>query len=453
MKLITFILLAFGWPQVWAQAAKMNVVFFLVDDLGYGDLGYSGSKHAQTPHIDDFAQNSTVFRSAYVAAPHCSPSRAAILTGQYPARLHMTTWIPGLQQSNFKNLQSPEQMDHLPARHNSLGKYFKSKGYATANVGKWHMGGDIVHPSEHGFDEVIGYAIGPGPGPAKAWFGPYPKIADLTGPNDEYISERLTKESVDFIQRNKEKPFFLMLQHYDVHKPFAAPQKTIDKYLELGRPKKGMECAVFLAMKEAMDDSLGKIISALKANDLYDNTIVIFSSDNGGIPGLARNAPFSEGKKSLKEGGIRVPLIMHVPGLNQGGAGIDVPVSGIDFFPTLAELSGGQAQELVDDVDGISFASLFNGAQSLPRDTLFWHQSRLAKNWVGLYAPQGVVRRGPWKMIHSYGNTQPDQLYHIKQDPGERRNLAAQFPERVEEMKALLNEHLDEVKAQRVTVK
>jgi arylsulfatase A-like enzyme len=292
-----------GDHHIFGQEPRKNVVFFLVDDLGYGDLSDSGSEHAQTPHIDDFAKNSTIFKSAYVAAPHCSPSRAAILTGKYPARLHITTWIPGYQQSHYQQLTLPQQKDHLPATHHSLGKYFQSQGYTTANVGKWHMGGDKVHPSQHGFDEVIGHAIGPGPGPAKAWFGPYPKIKDLDVPNEEYISDRLTDESIGFIERQKENPFFLMIQHYDVHKPFAAPKRLVDKYLKLGRPQKGNECSVFLAMKDSMDESFGRIVEALISNDLYKNTIVVFSSDNGGIPGLARNVPFRQGKKSMKEGG------------------------------------------------------------------------------------------------------------------------------------------------------
>lgn len=436
-----------------AETKRLNVVFFLVDDLGYGDLGYTGSKIAQTPNIDDFAAENTIFTHGFAASPHCSPSRAAILTGKYPARLHITSWIGTKQPKTFKNLELPTQKNHLPESHNTLGKYFQSQGYQTANVGKWHMGGNIVSPSKHGFNEVIGFAVGPGPGRSSQWFGPYPKIKDLSGPEEEYISDRLTDESIDFIKRNKEQPFFLMLQHYDVHKPFSAPEEMVKKYEVLGRKRaQGLENAFFLAMKQSMDESFGRIIQTLKKEKLFEKTILVFSSDNGGIEGLARNQPFRKGKKFFHEGGIRVPLLMRVPGRTNVKSVIDTPVHGIDFFPTLVELSGGQLEEIQSELDGISFASLFDGKNNLSRETLYWHQPLLAKG-SGYIHPQGVVLNGSWKMIHYYGNTKKDELYDISKDPSEQRNFAFQYPEKMKQMRAKLMNHLKQVEAQKVCVK
>ena len=433
-----------------AAAGPPNVVFFLADDLGYGDPGYMGSERARTPHLDAFAAENLNFTSAYAPAPQCSPTRASILTGQYPARTHITVWIGGNKPDSYKNLRLPRQKQYLSADHYTLGEYFQERGYRTGQIGKWHVGGRRVSPQEHGFDEVIGYSPGAGPGPARAWYGPYAKIRDLEGPEDEYITDRLTDEAIGFMERNRERPFFLMLQHYDVHAPLTAPEEDVEKYVEMGEPrKKGRENATFLAMKERLDASFGRVVAALEDLDLADNTIVVFFSDNGGVSYFARNAPLRAGKKWLYEGGIRVPMLLRVPGVTSAGT-TDIPVNGIDFFPTLVELTGGDPAEVDSFLDGVSFVPLLRGGK-LEREALFWHIPQYGKDWK-VIPPQGVVRRGKWKLIHYYGHTAPPELYNLEEDIAEQRNLARRHPDRVAAMTRLLMTHLEETEAQQVEV-
>lgn len=433
-----------------ATEVPPNVLFFLVDDLGYGDLGCTGSTLAETPNIDRFASENMLFSSAYAAAAHCSPSRAAIMTGQYPARLHITTWIGGKKPETYKNLRLPKQKRFLSKDAYTLAEYFQGRGYTTVQVGKWHLSSDIVPLEKHGFDYVIGHAEGASPGAPKKWYAPYPSIKDLDGPKGEYITDRLTDEAIGFIEKNRETPFFMMLQHYDVHGPLTAPEQDVKKYTERGRSlEKGIENATFLAMKENIDESFGRIVGKLKALNLYNNTIVVFFSDNGGVAYFARNGSLRQGKKWLYEGGVRVPLIMHVPGVTRAGRTCDFPVNGIDFFPTLAELTGGDPSQIQSVQDGVSFASLLRGSEELDRDALYWHSPQLGRGG-GTIAPQGAVRQGPWKLIYYYGNTAPVELYNLDNDLSEKQNLAADYPERVDQMRRLLEKHLDTVDAQRV---
>lgn len=423
-----------------------------MEDLGYGDLGYSGSGLAETPNIDRFAEQNMIFTSGYVPAPHCSPSRAGILTGQYPARLHITVWIGNQGRREYKNLELPVQRDFLPRRTPTIAHYLKTQGYATANLGKWHLGGRIVHPREHGFDEVIGWVAGAGPGPAHTWYAPYPTIQDLDGPEGEYLTDRLTDEAIAFMQRQSDGPFFLMLQHYDVHAPLTAPSPTVQKYLDRSRPLiEGKESATFLAMKEHIDRSFGRILDSLDELGIADNTIVVFFSDNGGVSYFANNGPLRYGKKFLYEGGIRVPLLMRVPGLTRPGMVSDVPVNGIDFFPTFVDLTGGTVEEIGGAIDGVSLMPLFEGG-TLKREALYWHKPQVSREWTDI-PPQGAVRMGPWKLIHHYGYTRPDELYHLDDDIGEKNNLASRYPERVRRMREMLEHHLDETEAQRVLIR
>lgn len=430
--------------------AETNVLIFLADDLGYGDLGYSGSTHARTPHIDAFAQQNMTFTAGYAPSPQCSPTRAAILTGQYPARLHITTWIGGKNLAQYKGMSLPVERKRLPDDTHTLAHHFQSRGYDTVQIGKWHLGGNSELPARAGFDETIGFAPNAGPGTPKEWFGPYPKIKDLTGPPDEYITDRLTDEAVEYLDEVSDRPFFMMLQHYDVHAPLVAPEEDVQKYVDAGRPRDtDSENATYLAMKENLDDSFGRVMAALEDNDLADDTIVVFFSDNGGTPWHARNDPLSGGKKRFTEGGIRVPLVIRVPGVTEPGSVSDVAVNGIDFFPTLVELTGGSVSEVDHLFDGISIAPLLRGGDTLDREALFWHHPAVSRDYA-IIPPQGVVRQGPWKLIHYYGDTQPAELYHLGDDLGETKNLADRFPERVAEMQNLLEKHLDHTDAQRV---
>ncbi|MGB0372453.1 MAG: sulfatase [Opitutales bacterium] len=453
MKILLNLIITFGLLCFVARAdQKHNILIFLVDDLGYGDLGVTGSNFGETPHLDQFAEEATRFTDAYAPSGHCSPSRAAIMTGQYPARLHITTWIGGKKATEYKGLGLPKQKRFLAESAYTMGEYFQEQGYTTANIGKWHVGGTTVPLQKHGFEYVIGYAPGAGLGKGPGWYGPYPNIEDLTGPSDEYITDRLTQETIRFIEERDSDPFFIMLQHYDVHAPLAAPEAMVQKYVDRGRPReKGIENATFLAMKESMDASFGAIIARLKSLDLYDNTIIIFTSDNGGVSYFANNGGLKRGKKWLYEGGIRVPLIMRVPSIAASGSVSDVPVNGIDFFPTLVELTGGEPEQINSEIDGESFVSVLDGSGALKRDALFWHSPQLGKD-SGIIAPAGVVRMGPWKLVSFYGNTQAPELYNLEKDQAEKMNLARRYPERVDRMQRMLEKHLDDTEAQRVTL-
>ncbi|MCC5834225.1 MAG: sulfatase [Opitutales bacterium] len=436
-----------------SELERPNVVFFLVDDLGYGDLGYTGSTLAETPHIDSFAAENLVFTDAYSASPHCSPTRASIVTGQYPGRLHITVWIGGNKPTEFEGLKLPKEKQYLSSEVFSVAKYFKSLGYTTAQVGKWHLGGRRVPIQEHGFDRVIGWSPGAGTGPAPTWFGPYSTIADLDGPEDEYITDRLTDEAINFMKEQQQEPFFLLLQHYVVHDPLTAPDEIVQRYVAKGLPvDKGEENATFLAKKKTMDNSFGRILEALDELDLADNTIVVFFSDNGGVAYFANNGPLRKGKKYLYEGGIRVPLIMRVPNLTPKGGTTAVPVNSIDFFPTFVELTGGDVSAQPTVFDGISIKPVLAGADQLDREAIYWHMPQAGRDWT-VIPPQGAVRKGPWKLIHHYGGTKPDELYNLEDDIGETRNLARRYPERVAEMRAMLERHIDETGAGRVTEK
>ncbi|MFU8848324.1 MAG: sulfatase [Opitutales bacterium] len=437
-----------------SDPTRPNVVFFLADDLGYGDLGFTGSTLAETPHLDAFARDNLFFTDAYAASPHCSPTRASIVTGQYPGRQHLTVWIGGKKTTEYKGLQLPEEKRFLGRDSFTIAQYFKSRGYTTAQVGKWHLGGKRVPIQDHGFDAVHGYSPGAGPGPPPTWYAPYTSIADINdGPEGEYITDRLTDEAIGFIQAHQDKPFFLLLQHYAVHVPLTAPEEVVQKYVDRGRPRDtGKENATFLAMKERMDDSFGRILAALDEMGLADNTIVIFFSDNGGVTYFANNGELRAGKKFLYEGGTRVPLAIRVPGLTPTNASTAVPVNSIDFFPTLVDLTGGDVESLPTTLDGISLRPVLQGSGTLDRDALYWHMPQVGKDWA-IIPPQGAVRAGKWKFIHHYGDTKPDELYNLEDDIGEKRNLARRHPERVAQMRAMLERHIDETGAQRVVQK
>ncbi|MEM9752034.1 MAG: sulfatase [Planctomycetota bacterium] len=428
-----------------------NVLIVLADDLGYGDLGSTGAPYVQTPHLDAFAASSITFTSAYAPSPQCSPTRGAILTGQYPARLHITTWIGGNKALEYKGLKLPQQRTKLPEDIYSLAEYFQSAGYETAQIGKWHLGGDPKGPARLGFEHTVGFAGGAGPGKGREWFGPYPKVRDLDGPPEEYITERLTTEAVAFLEEDRDRPFFMMFQHYDPHAPLVAPDQDVQRYVDVGRPEsEGKLNATYLAMVEHVDRSFGRLIAALDAQGQLEQTVIIFFSDNGATTWHGRNEPFRAGKKEFYEGGIRVPMFMHVPGSVLMGQASDVPVNGIDFFPTLVELTGGDVASVASTLDGVSLVPVIHGAEALERDTLFWHHPALSRHYADI-PPQGAVRKGPWKLIDFYGDIRADELYHLVDDPSETTNLAQSHPERVETMRELLRSHLEEVGAQMVT--
>ena len=294
--------LTLALPASAATTAKPNIVFFLVDDMGWTDVGYMGSTFYETPHIDRLASQGMRFNQAYSACTVCSPTRAAILTGQYPARLHITDWIAGHVQP-YAKLKVPDWTMHLPLETTNLVRLLKTAGFATASIGKWHLGGPEFYPDKQGFDvNIAGTAAGQPP----SYFAPY-KIATLPdGPTGEFLSDRLTDEALKFIETNKDRPFFLYLPHYAVHTPLMAKPEVVEKYKKKADPNAPQHNAVYAGLIESVDDSIGRIMQKLDELKLTENTIVIFNSDNGGlIRSTGVNLGLRAGKGSSYEGGVR----------------------------------------------------------------------------------------------------------------------------------------------------
>jgi arylsulfatase A-like enzyme len=426
-------LLVFSPSAGLAAPRPPNIVFILIDDLGWADLGCYGSKFYQTPNVDRLAREGMRFTQAYAAAPICSPTRASILTGKYPARLHLTDWLPGRGDRPDQKLKRPGIVTNLPASEIALAEALKSAGYVTAHIGKWHLGGKGSLPQDHGFDVNI---AGDESGTALSYFGPYKK-GDVIVPGledtrpGEYLTDRLTSEAVHFIEVNRAKPFFLYLAHYAVHIPLTAKTNVVEKYLRAAKSDSAQTNAIYAAMIESVDQSVGRILRQLDALSLSDHTVFVFTSDNGGLnvregpatPSTS-NAPLRAGKGYLYEGGLRVPLIVRWPGVVAAGKVSDAIVSSIDFYSTLLELAGVGVPDL-ERLDGASFVQALKGGESSPGRTLYWHYPHYS-NQGG--KPGGAIRQGNLKLIESYESGYLE-LYNLKEDVGETNDLAAVLPE------------------------
>ncbi|MEJ2051759.1 MAG: sulfatase, partial [Calditrichota bacterium] len=348
-----------------------NIIFIMVDDMGYGDLGCYGNTFHETPNIDRLAQDGMKFTNAYAAAPNCSPTRASVLTGQWPARVGITQYLPGNKESarmQRKRLIQPDLPPGLALNKTTIAEALKRKQYTAASIGKWHLGGDQYLPEHQGFDFTFaGGAIGH----HVTMFSPYktPVIPDA-GPG-KYLTDYLTDKAEQFIEHNRNNPFFLYLPLYAVHSPIEAKKNLVEKYQQkLSRGFKGDP--TYAAMVEGVDASVKRIRQKLEELDITKNTIIFFFSDNGGVPKWASNGPLRAGKGYLYEGGIREPLIVVWPGEVQPGSICDTPVSSVDFFPTITEMAGIQNQQAFQ-VDGLSLVLLVHGKKQLNRDTLYWH--------------------------------------------------------------------------------
>ena len=421
-----------------AGSKPLNFVFILIDDMGWKDLSCYGSAFYDTPRIDALAAQGVRFTNAYAACCVCSPTRASILTGKYPARLHITDWIPGAKQPNAK-LKPPDFRQELPLEEKTIASALKSAGYATASVGKWHLGKTPFDPQHHGFD--INFA-GDERGHPSSYFYPYNGPNVENGQPGEYLPDRLTDEALRFIEWNKERPFFLYLPHYSVHAPFQAKPELVRKYQEKVRPDDSQNSAVYAAMVESVDQSVGRIMDKLKELGIEDRTIVFFTSDNGGFLRATSNEPWRNGKGTLYEGGILVPLIVCWPGAMHPGTLCDVPVSSIDFFPTMLEMAGVGAS--VKNVDGKSLVPLLERGRPPERTALYWHYPHYHQPPA---APSGAIRKGDYKLIEFYENGRVE-LYNLKDDRKERRNLVATMPDKAAELHQQLHRWLSEVDAQ-----
>jgi arylsulfatase A-like enzyme len=434
------LLVALGSGSNLAAADKPNIVVIVADDLGGRDLGCYGSTYHRTPHLDRLAAAGMRFTDAYAACPVCSPSRAALLTGNYPARLNLTDFIPGRRILPDQRLLRHAFRQELPLEETTLAEALKATGYATAFVGKWHLGGKGFGPREQGFDVNIG---GNASGATHSFFAPYggksgPLMPGLEGaPQGEYLTDRLTTEAQKFIDAHRDRPFFLYLAHYAVHIPLQARPEMVAKYRS-GGPGGTQNNPLYAAMLESLDDGIGAILKQLDDLKLSERTVIVFTSDNGGLSvkegpntPATSNAPLREAKGYLYEGGIRVPLLVKWPGVTRPGTVSAVPVCGIDLLPTVLDLCG-----LKNDtaVDGISLAPLLRGG-GRSRDALFWHYPHYS-NQGG--KPGGAIRAGDFKLLEFYEDGRRE-LYDLKNDLGENRNLAEEKPEKVKELAGKLD--------------
>jgi len=459
--LLSWVLLFLLGPWVCAPAiaalppAQPNFVFILIDDMGWTDGGCFGSKFYRTPHIDRLAADGMQFTQAYASCAVCSPTRAAILTGKAPARLHLTDWIPGEGTPAQSRFSVPVWQQYLSLNEVTIARALQGRGYVTASIGKWHLGGPAYFPQHQGFDLNV---AGGETGHPTSYFWPYggrgavhrvPGLADRGGRRGEYLTDRLTDEALKFIQANQTKPFFLYLSHYAVHAPLMAKEPFIERYEE--RPgSNGQSNAVYAAMIQSVDESVGRIIKKLEDLRLSDRTVIIFTSDNGGAvhfgdPPATSNAPLRLGKGYAYEGGLRVPLLVKVPWMTRRQSRCDVPVISHDFFPTLLELAGGTKTSTPPGLDGLSLVPLLRGQTRLPRDGLFWHYPHF---WLDAeVTPYSVARVGDWKLIRFY-ETQTEELYNLHDDLGETKNLAKTSPEKRQELARRLDAWLQETGAQ-----
>jgi len=424
---------------------RMNVVLVLADDLGWTDLHCYGSQYYETPHIDKLARDGVKFTQAYSACTVCSPSRAAILTGKYPARLHITDWIPGQMPKNPK-LLVPDWTKYLPLQERTLAEALKSAGYATASIGKWHLGSEPYYPEKHGFDLNLAGTDAPNP---KSYFAPY-KIATLPeGPDGEYLTDRLGQEANRFIEQHKDGPFFLYLPHFAVHLPVQAKQALLEKYRATRHPGQKQKNAGYAGMIESMDDTVGSIRKKLEELKLADRTMFIFASDNGGRVPTTSNFPLRVGKGSCYEGGTRTPLIVYWPGVTQADSVCDTPVIGMDLYRTILEVAGVQARD-EQAVDSVSLVPLLRRTGGLKRDELFWHYPHYQHYQLGGATPYGAIRKGEFKLIEFFDDMRVE-LYNLREDIGEENNLAAKMPDKVTELRSRLHAWRREVGAQMPT--
>jgi arylsulfatase A-like enzyme len=378
------------------SADKWNVVLILADDLGWADLGCYGSTYHKTPNLDRLAGQSLRFTHGYAACPVCSPTRAALLTGRYPPRSGITDWLPGRPDRPDQKLKRPQLVNDLPASEVTLASAFKKAGYVTGHIGKWHLGGKGGAPEDRGFDVNIG---GDHTGTPLSYFAPYVGKKDKrfmpgleNAPAGEYLTDRYAAEAERFLDANRDKPFFLYLPHNAVHTPMRGKPELIARYKPGPAGKQGNP--TYAAMLESLDDAVGRVLKKIDDLKLADRTIVIFTSDNGGLAtleGMAQaptiNTPLREGKGYLYEGGIRVPLIVKWPRVTKVGTTTDVPACSIDFFPTLLDACGIPSEA---KPDGINLGPVLKGGK-IEREALYWHYPHYANQGS---RPGGAVRAG-----------------------------------------------------------
>ncbi len=469
-----------------ADRARPNVILFLVDDMGWTDCGAYGSKYYETPNMDRFATTALRFTDAY-SCPLCSPTRATLLTGQYSARHGITSatghlppqaegfqFLPDRAPAN-RSLRLPESKNYLEPSQITLAEMLKQSGYQTAHIGKWHLGLTEPHwPEQQGFD--VAFHCHPDPGPPGNYFSPYSvtrtgkttrtsRLGTITdGPDGEYIVDRLAVEATNFIEANRDKPFFLNLWQYGVHGPWGHKESYTQEFASKSDPTRRQSNPIMGSMLRSVDESLGRVLAKLDELKLADKTIVIFMSDNGGnthshpdieksgaaskLPddwkkwaaGLAptNNAPLRDGKGRLYEGGIRVPLMIRVPAMKNAGSTNASVVGAVDVYPTILQLLNIQPNPK-QMLDGVSLKPLLDGTGVLPERPYF--------TWFPHLVPGVAVRQGDWKLIRRF-EARPSEyeglheLFNLKDDLSETQNLATKYPDKVNELNTLIDQFI-----------
>ncbi len=448
---------------------RMNVLFILADDLGKHDLSYTGSRYYETPNIDRIASGGMVFTNGYAACQVCSPSRASIMSGKTPARHGITDWIGApagadwRKQNRHNQLLPPEYVHELPWEYITLPEAMKEAGYKTFFAGKWHLGDKGSWPEDHGFDiNRGGWDKG---SPIGGYFSPWENPNLENREDGENLSMRLAKETIRFLHdynpNETGQPVFAFLSFYAVHGPIETSEEKWKEYRDkaekMGIAQNGYKMGRFLPIRqvqdnpvyaglvETMDDAVGLVLKALDELGLAENTIVIFTSDNGGVAAgdsfSTSNKPLRAGKGYQFEGGIREPYFIKVPGLTKGGGVCDVPVSGVDFYPTILDLTG-QTLRQQEHADGVSLLPLLKGERIAERP-LFWHYPHYG-NQGG--EPSSVVREGDWKLIYYYEDGR-EELYNLNTDLQETTDFAQNYPGKVNELHTKLFDYLRETGA------
>jgi arylsulfatase A-like enzyme len=451
---------------------RPNIIFILIDDMGWKDLGCYGSTFYETPNIDRLAKQGMTFTDAYAACPVCSPTRASILSGKYPANVGVTDYIALHREHPARGrLVDAAYVDHLPLKEKCIAAVLKEGGYNTWHVGKWHLGERPYYPENHGFDvNIAGNRWGY---PWKGYFSPYQLEALEEGPEGEYLTDRLTDEAVKLIKNNNDKPFFLNLWHYTVHMPPQAKEEHI-KYFEEKAKAMGLEAMqafeegeffpcehkkhlrikrrliqsdpVYAAMIYSLDEGIGKIMNALEETGQHENTVIFFTSDNGGLATAegspTTNAPLSEGKGWMYEGGVREPLLVWWPGVVKEGSVCTEPVTSPDFYPTFLEIANLPLMP-EQHVDGVSLLPLMKEEGHLDRESIYWHYPHYG-NQGG--TPGSSVRVGDYKLIEFFEDGRLE-LYNLREDIGEEHNLVGLQPDRARYMQQLLSKWRTDIEA------
>jgi len=463
-------LLSMVAPELQAKE-KPNVLFIMIDDLGWKDVGFMGSTYYETPHVDAIAANGMRFMNAYTASPLCSATRSSIMSGTWPARNGLTGASGHEQEVRYEALLMEKGRadqkalnvrgaSRLRPDYYTMAEAFKDGGYTTAHIGKWHIGTEPSDPLSQGFDMDIPHTNAPSPLP-EGWFAPWP-VWEGEGEEGDHLEDRMAEEAVKFIKENNPKktgkPFLLDYWAFSVHSPWKAKQEIIRKYEKKTNFYEGQHNAVYAAMVEIMDQAVGRLMTTLKEEGLIDNTIVIFYSDNGGwflsakkyvdpkyvdVP-IGTNYPLRDGKASIYEGGTRVPLAISWPGhIEPGSVNHDAIVSSVDMYPTLIDLCGIKPNKKAQQLDGSSIKPALEG-KKMVKDEIYCHFPHYVPATGNV--PSTYVRKGEWKLIKHYCDNEDQthrfELFNLHTDIGEMINLASTFPERVEEMNLLIEQHL-----------